>query len=88
MAGMPDEKTGESVKAWVVIKDTWKGKITVDELKQWAKTNITHYKTPKHIDFIDQIPKSLVGKVLRRELQESDPIYRAFHGISDAENDS
>lgn len=88
VAGLPDQKTGESVKAWVVIKDSWKGKITEDELKQWAKTNITHYKAPKYIDFIDEIPKSIVGKVLRRELQESDPIYKAFHGALDGKKDS
>jgi long-chain acyl-CoA synthetase len=77
VAGLPDAETGEAVKAWVVLKEEWQGKITPDELRQWAKTNITHYKVPKHIEFIQEIPKSLVGKVLRRELQEADPLYKA-----------
>ncbi|MBI5251934.1 MAG: AMP-binding protein [Desulfomonile tiedjei] len=84
VAGLPDKETGEAVKAWVVVKKGWEGRITEEELKQWAKTNITHYKVPKHIDFIQEIPKSIVGKVLRRELQESDPIYKAFYGDSQA----
>lgn len=79
VAGLPDEKTGEAVKAWVVLKDNWQGNITPKELTEWAKKNLTHYKAPKHIDFIDEIPKSIVGKVLRRQLQESDPIYKAHH---------
>jgi long-chain acyl-CoA synthetase len=80
VAGLPDQKTGEAVKAWVVLKGNWKGSITEQDLKDWAKKNITHYKAPKHIDFIEEIPKSIVGKVLRRQLQESDPIYKAHHG--------
>jgi len=77
VAGLPDGETGEAIKAWVVLKDSWKGKISEDDLKNWAKQNITHYKVPKYLDFIDEIPKSLVGKVLRRVLQESDPLYKA-----------
>lgn len=77
VAGLPDGETGEAIKAWVVLKDSWKGKISEDDLKNWAKQNITHYKVPKYLDFSDEIPKSLVGKVLRRVLQESDPLYKA-----------
>lgn len=82
VAGLPDEQTGETVKAWVVLKESWRNRITEDELKKWAGANITHYKVPKYIDFIEEIPKSLVGKVLRRQLQESDPIFMAYHTIS------
>jgi long-chain acyl-CoA synthetase len=79
VAGLPDEQTGEAIKAWVVLKPEWQGKITEAELKEWAKENITHYKVPKHIEFIEEIPKTLVGKVMRRLLQEADPIYKAYH---------
>ncbi|MDQ7784224.1 MAG: AMP-binding protein [Desulfomonilaceae bacterium] len=79
VAGLPDETTGEAIKAWVVLKKEWQGKITEAELRTWAKENITHYKVPKHIEFIDEIPKTLVGKVMRRQLQEADPIYKAYH---------
>jgi long-chain acyl-CoA synthetase len=77
VAGLPDGETGEAIKAWVVLKDSWKGKISEQDLKNWAKQSITHYKVPKHVEFINEIPKSLVGKVLRRQLQESDPLYKA-----------
>lgn len=76
VAGLPDPKTGEAVKAWVVLKDEWKGKLTEDELKDWCKENITYYKVPKYIEIIDGIPKTPVGKVLRRQLQEADPLYK------------
>lgn len=80
VAGLPDEETGEAIKAWVTLKETDKGRITEDQLKAWCRENITHYKVPKYIEFIDEIPKTLVGKVMRRELQESDPIYLAYYG--------
>lgn len=75
VAGLPDKETGEAIKAWVVLKDDWKGRITEEEIKSWAKGNLTHYKVPKHVDFIEEIPKTLVGKVMRRQLQEADPLY-------------
>lgn len=82
VAGLPDEDTGEAVKAWIVIHEDWQGHITEEEIKQWAKANITHYKVPKHVQFIDEIPKTIVGKVLRRKLQEADPLYQAHRAAS------
>jgi len=41
---------------------------------------MTHYKVPRYVEFRDILPKTLVGKVMRRELMESDPIYKAYHG--------
>jgi long-chain acyl-CoA synthetase len=79
VAGLPDKETGESIKAWVVLRDNWKGRITEVELRQWCRDNVTHYKVPKYIEFIDEIPKTLVGKVMRRELQEADPVYKSYH---------
>lgn len=75
VAGLPDSQHGEAVKAWVVLKEEWKGKITAAELIAWCKENMSSYKVPKHIEFIDAIPKTIVGKVMRRELKEADPIY-------------
>ncbi len=80
VAGLPDPETGEAIKAWVVLKDSWVGKVTEEGLKEWCKANMTHYKAPRHVEFIKEIPKTLVGKVMRRELQESDPIYQAKYG--------
>ncbi len=79
VAGLPDSETGERIKAWVVLRNEWKGKISEEELMQWCRKSMTHYKVPSFINFIDELPKTLVGKVLRRELQEADPIYIEYH---------
>jgi long-chain acyl-CoA synthetase len=78
VAGLPDPegKVGEIIKAWVVLKESHKGKVQTDELLEWAKENMTHYKVPKFIEFRDSLPKTMVGKVLRRELQEADPLFK------------
>jgi long-chain acyl-CoA synthetase len=78
VAGLPDKEAGEVIKAWVVLKEGQKGKITEDQLLAWCKENMTHYKVPRFIEFRDDLPKTLVGKVLRRELQEEDPIYKEW----------
>ncbi len=77
VAGIPDKDTGEFVKAWVSIKPEFKGKVTAEQLLAWCKENMTHYKVPKEIEIRDDIPKTTVGKVLRRELQEQDPRFQA-----------
>ena len=84
VAGLPDEKTGEAIKAWVTLKETERGRMTEQDLQEWCRQNMTRYKVPKHIEFIDEIPKTLVGKVMRRQLQESDPIYVAYYGEKEA----
>ncbi|MBM4354972.1 MAG: long-chain fatty acid--CoA ligase [Deltaproteobacteria bacterium] len=76
--GLPDPEAGEVIKAWVVLRPDSKGKISEEELLAWSKENMTHYKVPRHIEFRDDIPKTPVGKVLRRELAEQDPIYKKY----------
>jgi long-chain acyl-CoA synthetase len=78
-AGIPDPKTGELVKVWVKIKDG--SDLTPETLKAWCKDNMTHYKVPGEIEFRDEIPKSMVGKVMRRTLQEEDKRYRDKMGL-------
>lgn len=75
VAGLPDPETGEMVKAWVQIKEN--AEISAQNLIKWCKENITHYKCPKQIEIIKEIPKSMVGKVQRRTLQINDPIWKA-----------
>jgi long-chain acyl-CoA synthetase len=75
VAGIPHEKFGEIIKAWVVLNHD--KSITPAEMIAWAKENFTHYKVPYAIEFIDELPKSLVGKVMRRHLQEADPDFIA-----------
>ena len=65
--GVPDEHSGEVVKVFVVKKDD---SLTADDIKAWAKKNLTGYKRPKQIAFVDELPKSNVGKILRKELRK------------------
>jgi len=76
--GLPDPETGEAIKAWVVLREDAKGKLSEAELLAWCRANMTHYKVPKYVEFRDEIPKTAVGKVLRRELAEQDPIYKKY----------
>ena len=64
--GVPDEKTGEAVKLFVVKKDP---NLKAEDVREYCKQNLTGYKIPKHIAFIDEVPKSNVGKILRKELR-------------------
>jgi long-chain acyl-CoA synthetase len=74
VAGLPDEQTGEKVKAWVTLKKGYKeGKnISSEEVKQWCLENMAKWKTPVLIEFVRKLPVSMTGKVQRRELQEKD----------------
>jgi long-chain acyl-CoA synthetase len=65
--GVPDQHSGEAVKLYVVRKD--KG-LTKDELMVYCKDQLTGYKRPKYIEFRDSLPKTNVGKILRRELRD------------------
>jgi long-chain acyl-CoA synthetase len=64
--GIPDARSGEAVKLFVVKKDVTLGE---DDVAAWCRDNFTAYKRPKVIEFRDELPKSPVGKVLRRELR-------------------
>ncbi|XKG66725.1 AMP-binding protein [Mesobacillus maritimus] len=68
--GVPDPVRGESVKAFVVLKPDQKGKVTEAEIIEWAKEKMAAYKYPRVIEFIDQLPATSSGKVLRRLLKE------------------
>jgi long-chain acyl-CoA synthetase len=65
--GVDDEKSGEAVKLFVVRKDP---ALDADSLRAYCKENLTSYKCPKYIEFRDELPKSNVGKILRRELRD------------------
>lgn len=64
--GIPDEKSGEVVKIFVVKKDE---SLTQDELMKYCRENLTSYKVPKSIEFRKELPKSNVGKILRKDLR-------------------
>ena len=65
--GVPDERSGEAVKVFVVRKDP---ALTAEALIAHCRENLTGYKVPHHVEFHDELPKSNVGKILRRELRE------------------
>jgi long-chain acyl-CoA synthetase len=67
--GVPEPRVGEEVKAFLVLKSESKGQITEDEMREWAKSQMASYKYPRIIEFVDELPKSAVGKILRRELR-------------------
>jgi long-chain acyl-CoA synthetase len=66
--GMPDEKTGEAVKLVIVRKDP---NVTEQQVRAYCKENLTGYKQPKVVEFRTDLPKTPVGKILRRELRTS-----------------
>jgi long-chain acyl-CoA synthetase len=69
--GIPDPSgVGETIKAYISIKDDYKGKVTKEDLMNWCKENISPYKYPRVIEIIPELPKTLVGKILRRELRQ------------------
>ena len=74
--GMPHEVSGETIKIFVVKKDD---SLTRDELRQHCRQHLTGYKVPKDIEFRDELPKSNVGKILRRILRDEEIAKRAQH---------
>ena len=66
VVGVVDDRTGEAVKAFVVRRNS---DLTETALREFCRTDLTAYKVPKHIEFRDELPKSNVGKILRRELR-------------------
>jgi len=71
VVGVPDEKVGERIKAYVVLKEDIKG-ITGYELIKWCRESLVAYKVPQYIEFRDMLPKSKVGKLLRREIRNEE----------------
>ena len=67
--GVPDERSSEVVKVFVVKKDPT---LTEEELIAYCRDNLTGYKVPKHVEWVDELPKSNVGKILRRVLKEQE----------------
>jgi len=70
VAGVPDPYRGETVKAFVVLRQG--ERVTADELRDLAKSKLAAYKVPRVVEFRDELPKTLVGKVLRRALVDED----------------
>ena len=70
VAGVPDKRQGEAVKAWVVLCEGQEA--TVDEIRAYCREHLAAYKVPRSVEFRKSLPKSAVGKVLRRALVEGE----------------
>jgi long-chain acyl-CoA synthetase len=66
VAGVPDEKRGETVKAWIVRRP--ESSLSEEALIEWSKERLAKYKYPRIVEFRDELPRTTVGKVLKREL--------------------
>ena len=67
-----DPRRGETVKAVIVLKPDWVGKVTEQEITDWSHDNMAAYKVPRIVEFVTSLPKSGAGKVMWRALQEAE----------------
>ena len=67
--GVPDDKTGEAIKVFIVSRNT---ALTLKDVQDYCRSHLTAYKVPKQIEFRDELPKTNVGKVLRRTLRDEE----------------
>lgn len=70
VVGIPDPYRGENVKAVIVLRPEFKGKVSEEDIIAFSRKNLAAYKIPRKVEFRDELPKNTVGKVLRRELKE------------------
>ncbi len=74
--GVPDERSGEAVKLFVVRKDP---SLTIEQVKAYCRETLTGYKQPRQIEFRTELPKTNVGKILRKELRDPAPAGTEAH---------
>jgi long-chain acyl-CoA synthetase len=72
VVGIPHEYRGETVKAFVALKPGFQGKVTEQEIIDFCKDKLATFKVPRYVEFIDAVPKNVVGKALRRVLREQE----------------
>jgi long-chain acyl-CoA synthetase len=70
VVGVPDPKVGNFIKAYVVLESEARGKVSEEEVIEFCRKNLAHYKVPRIVEFRGELPKTDVGKVSRRELRE------------------
>ena len=68
MIGVPDERYGEEVCAWVVLKE--RADLSEDELKEFCRGKIAHYKVPRHVLVVDEFPMTVTGKIQKFKLRQ------------------
>ncbi|WP_297215141.1 AMP-binding protein [Thermoplasma sp.] len=72
VVGVPDERVGEEVKALVVLKPDYRGKVRPEEIIEWSKKQLASYKYPRIVEFVDELPKTPSGKIDWRSIQEAE----------------
>jgi fatty-acyl-CoA synthase len=72
--GTPDAHRGETVKAVIVLRPEWRGKIDEQTIIDWCRENMAAYKHPRIVEFVDILPKSGAGKIMWRELQDREAV--------------
>lgn len=70
VVGIRDDEGNENIKAFIVLKERFKGQVSEQDIIDWSKKNMGFEKYPRFVEFIDEIPKTIVGKILHRELRE------------------
>lgn len=68
--GVTHEYRGEDIKAYIVLKNEWKGKITEEDIIVWAREHMAVYKYPRQVEFREALPKSAAGKIMRKDLKQ------------------
>jgi len=72
VVGIPDPNIGETIKAFIVLKKEYHGKVKEEEIIQWAKDKLAGYKYPRKVEFLNSLPRTPVGKIFRRKLREKE----------------
>jgi long-chain acyl-CoA synthetase len=72
VVGAPDIKVGQNVKAVIVLESDARGKISESDIAEYCNDKLAHYKIPKIVEFVGEIPKTDVGKVSRREIRDQE----------------
>jgi long-chain acyl-CoA synthetase len=69
VVGVPDEYRGETVKAFVALREDWAGRVAGEDLVAHCRDRLAAYKYPRQVEFVPEIPKTATGKFLRRSLR-------------------
>lgn len=70
--GVPHPYRGEEPKSFIVLKPDYVGKVTPEEIIEWCRDKMAEYKRPRYVEFVDSLPKTGAGKILRRALKEQE----------------
>jgi long-chain acyl-CoA synthetase len=68
--GVPDQRMGEEIKAYIIPREEAKGNITAEEIITFCQEYLAKYKTPKYVEFVDTLPRNPIGKILRKDLRK------------------